>query len=105
MSAAAQRGQVVFKAGQNGCASCHNGPEFTDGKLHDVGLLERGDVYRSHNPPSLRGVYDKDPYLHDGRAATLRDVLTGVHGPESLVGGEPLSPGDLDDLIAYLKAL
>lgn len=102
---AAQRGEEIFKASKNGCASCHNGPEFTDGKLHDVGLGERGDVYRSHNPPSLRGVYDKDPYLHDGRSPTLRDVLTGPHGPESLVGGEPLAPAELDDLIAYLKAL
>ncbi len=105
LSPAAKWGEVVFQAGKNGCALCHGGPEFSDGKLHDVGLLERGDVYRSHNPPSLRGVYDKDPYLHDGRAATLRDVLTGPHGPESLVGGEPLSGNDLDDLIAYLKAL
>ena len=105
LSPAALRGEVVFQASRNGCVSCHGGPEFTDGKLHDVGLLERRDVYRSHNPPSLRGVYDKDPYLHDGRAATLRDVLTGEHGPESLVGGEPLSPTDLEDLVAYLKAL
>ena len=105
LSAAAARGEAIFRAGKNGCASCHGGPEFSDGKLHDVGLLERGDVYRSHNPPSLRGVYDKDPYLHDGRSPTLRDVLTGPHGPESLVGGEPLTPTELDDLIAYLKSL
>ncbi len=105
LSVAAQRGEVVFNSNKNGCASCHHGAELTDGKLHDVGLLERGDVYRSHNPPSLRGVYDKDPYLHDGRSPTLRDLLTGPHGPESLVGGEPLAPRDLDDLIAYLNAL
>ena len=105
LSPSARRGEEVFKSGKNGCVSCHGGAEFSDGKLHDVGLLERGDVYRSHNPPSLRGVYDKDPYLHDGRSPTLRDVLTGPHGPESLVGGEPLSPTDLNDLIAYLKAL
>ena len=105
LSAAAERGKEVFKASKNGCASCHAGPEFSDGKLHDVGLLERGDVYRSHNPPSLRGVYDKDPYLHDGRSVSLRDLLIGHHGPESLVGGEPLSPTELDDLVAYLKAL
>ena len=104
-SDAAKRGEALFKSSKTGCATCHGGPEFTDGKLHDVGLLERGDVYKAHNPPSLRGVYDKDPYLHDGRAATLRDVLTGVHGPESLIGGEPLAPGELDDLIAYLKSL
>lgn len=105
LTAAARRGEAVFKASKNGCASCHAGPELTDGKLHDVGLLERGDVYRAHNPPSLRGVYDKDPYLHDGRSPNLRDMLIGPHGPETLVGGEPLSPIELDDLIAYLKAL
>ena len=100
---AAVRGQAVFKAA--GCASCHGGPEFTDGKLHDVGLSERGDVYPKHNPPSLKGVYDKDPYLHDGRAKTLREALTGVHSPEALVGGTALSEPDMDDLIAYLKSL
>ena len=100
---AAARGQAVFKAA--GCVSCHGGPEFTDGKLHDVGLTERGDVYKKHNPPSLKGVYDKDPYLHDGRAKTLREALAGIHSPEALVGGTALPEADLDDLIAYLKSL
>jgi len=102
---AARRGEAVFRSANAGCASCHGGPEFTDGKLHDVGLNERGDVYKGHNPPSLRGVYDKDPYLHDGRARTLREALVGVHSPESLVGGTALSDPDLDDLIAYLEGL
>jgi cytochrome c peroxidase len=77
---------------------------LTDGKRHDIGLNERGDVYKGHNPPSLRGVHDKDPYLHDGRAKTLREVLTGDHAPEAL-GGEPISESELEDLIAYLKSL
>lgn len=101
----ARRGEALFRSSRIGCASCHGSPEFNDTKVTDVGLLEVGDVYKGHNPPSLRGVYDKDPYLHDGRAKTLRDVLTGPHGPESLVGGEPLTPTELDDLIAYLKSL
>lgn len=100
----AQRGEAVFRSAKAACSSCHKGPEFTDGKVHDVGLGDRGDVYRGHNPPSLVGVYDKDPYLHDGRAKTLREMLDGDHGPES-VGGSALSPGELDDLIAYLKSL
>jgi len=104
-SAAARRGEAVFRSAAAGCASCHGGPEFTDGKLHDVGLTERGDVYKKHNPPSLKGVYDKDPYLHDGRARTLRDALAGIHSPEALVGGSPLADADMDDLIAYLKSL
>jgi YVTN family beta-propeller protein len=100
----AQRGEAVFRSKKANCASCHSGPEFTDGKLHDIGMNERGDVYKGHNPPSLRGLFDKDPYLHDGRARTLRDALTGDHAPENL-GGDSLSESELEDLLAYLKSL
>ena len=105
LSASARRGEAVFRSAKAACASCHGGAEFTDGKLHDVGLGERGDVYKTYNPPSLRGVYDKDPYLHDGRARTLRDALTVGHNPEEVMGLGALSDEELDDLIAYLKAL
>ena len=104
LSPAAKRGEALFRSNKANCASCHSGPEFTDGMRHDLGLNERGDIYKGHNPPSLRGVYDKDPYLHDGRAKTLRETLTGDHAPEA-VGGEPISESELDDLIAYLKSL
>jgi YVTN family beta-propeller protein len=104
LTPAAKRGEALFRSKKTNCASCHGGPEFSDGKIHDVGMNERGDVYKGHNPPSLRGLYDKDPYLHDGRAKTLRDALTGDHAPEVL-GGESISTGELDDLIAYLKSL
>jgi YVTN family beta-propeller protein len=104
LTPAARRGEALFRSKKTNCASCHSGPEFTDGKNHDVGLNERGDVYKGHNPPSLRGVYDKDPFLHDGRARTLREALTGDHAPEAL-GGEPISESELEDLIAYLKSL
>ncbi len=104
LSPSARRGEALYRSSKANCASCHSGPEFTDGKLHDVGLNEPGDVYKGHNPPSLRGLYDKDPYLHDGRARTLRDALTGDHAPENL-GGSPISGAELDDLVAYLKSL
>jgi YVTN family beta-propeller protein len=104
ISEAARRGEAIFKSHKAACSTCHRGPELTDGKIHDVGLGEPGDVYRGHNPPSLRGLYDKDPYLHDGRAATLREVLMKDHNPENL-GGEALSEQELTDLIAYLQTL
>jgi YVTN family beta-propeller protein len=101
----AERGEAVFRSAKAACNLCHGGPELTDGKVHDVGLGERGDRYEGHNPPSLRGVYDKDPYLHDGRALTLRDMLVEGHSPEEVTGGESLSEQELSDLIAYLKSL
>jgi YVTN family beta-propeller protein len=106
LTPAARRGQDVFRSAKAACTTCHGGPEFTDGKIHIAGLEEPDDAYRGYNPPSLRGVYDKDPYLHDGRARTLRDALTGPHDPDTVAGGSgELSDQEFDDLIAYLKSL
>jgi cytochrome c peroxidase len=106
LSPAARRGHDLYRSAKARCNSCHSGPELTDGKIHIVGLEEPDDAYRGYNPPSLRGVYDKDPYLHDGRSQTLRDALKGPHNPESLTDlGEDLTDPELDDLIAYLKTL
>ena len=105
LSASAKRGEDVFRSEKAACNTCHSGPEFTDGKIHIAGLEERDDAYRGYNPPSLRGVYDKDPYLHDGRAKSLRAALKGPHNPETVSGAGGLSDAELDDLIAYLKSL
>jgi cytochrome c peroxidase len=70
-----------------------------------VGLEERDDAYRGYNPPSLRGLYDKDPYLHDGRAKSLREALAGPHSAENVTALGELDGKELDDLIAYLKSL
>jgi cytochrome c peroxidase len=104
LSPQAERGKAVFLSAKADCATCHKGPEFTDGKIHLVGLEEPDDVHEGYNPPSLRGLHDKYPYLHDARSATLHDALAGPHSPE-MVGGETLSEGELADLIAYLKSL
>ena len=105
LTPAAQRGQDVFRSAKAACNTCHGGPELTDGKIHEVGLEEPDDAYRGYNPPSLRGVYDKDPYLHDGRAKTLRDALSGPHSAENVTALGELTEQELDDLIAYLKSL
>ena len=70
-----------------------------------MGLEEPGDRYRGYNPPSLRGVYDKDPYLHDGRSVSLREALAGPHRAGAVTGLGELTEGELDDLLAYLKTL
>ena len=101
----ARRGEAVFKSSRAACNTCHGGPEFTDGKIHTAGLEEPEDVYKGYNPPSLRGLYDRDPYLHDGRAATLAEALTDAHSPEIVSGSPALSEQELNDLIAYLKSL
>jgi len=105
LTPAAERGRDVFRSAKAACNTCHSGPELTDGKIHVVGLEEPDDAYRGYNPPSLRGLYDKDPYLHDGRSKTLRDALSGPHSAENVTALGELTEKELDDLIAYLKSL
>jgi DNA-binding beta-propeller fold protein YncE len=105
LSAAALRGQKVFESDRARCAQCHSGPLATDGEIHDVGLGEKSDRYNGYNTPSLVGAHNRVRLLHDGRARSLEEVLTGDHSPPRASGGEDLSPEEQADLVAYLKTL
>jgi YVTN family beta-propeller protein len=104
LSAAAKRGKEVFSGEKAGCAQCHQGEYFTDDKIHKVGLESAGDYYKGFNPPTLRGVYDRMKYLHDGRTNSLEETLRGPHAPEKLGNGK-LTEAELQDLVEYLKTL
>lgn len=45
LSAEAKQGFALFK-GKAGCASCHNGPLFSDGKPYNTGVPENFDIFR-----------------------------------------------------------
>ena len=105
LSETAVRGKEVFESRQAGCANCHHGEYFTDGQIHDVGLGSDEDRYDGYNTPSLRGVYRKVRFLHDGRAKSLEEILTDEHAPEKVAGEGSLSPSQLSDLVEYLKSL
>lgn len=102
---AANRGKIIFESAHAACSNCHSGPYFTDGEIHDVGLGSDEDRYQGFNTPSLLGAYHKVRYLHDGRAKTLADVLTGAHAPEKVAGDGPLTQQELNDLIEYVRSL
>jgi mono/diheme cytochrome c family protein len=104
-SPSAARGKELFESASVGCADCHSGPRFTDGQIHDVGMTRERDKYQGYNTPSLRGVYRKPRWLHDGRAKSLEAVLTEWHRPDEIGGGAELSDSDVADLIAYLRTL
>lgn len=93
------RGSKVFEARR--CESCHKPPLYTSTGVKDVGLDDGAGGHRAFNPPSLLGVGSSAPYLHDGRAATLDDVL------ENHPAGykTPLAPGERTDLKSFLDSL
>lgn len=102
---AAERGRQVFESSFAACAQCHNGPHFSDGKLHDVGLNSPDDFYENYNTPSLRNTYRKVRWLHTGRARSLERVVTDLHSPEKVAGTRKLTDDEASDLIEYLKSL
>lgn len=118
--AAVARGRKVFT--DAGCASCHGGPNWTisglpqqpsiigEGMqarildvLRDVGTYRSGlDVLGEggFDVPTLRGVHGTAPYLHDGSAATLLEVLDEPrHAPASLTAQRR------SDLVALLLTI
>lgn len=104
-SAAAERGRMLFASDRAGCTACHAGADFTSSENHDVGLGKRSDRYEGFSPPTLRGLFRKTMYLHNGRSRSLTDLLTGVHGPDRVSGQAPLSREEAEDLAAYLRSL
>jgi len=105
LSAAARRGEELFRD-KAGCVSCHTGELRTDQKHHNVGT--RGEFDRPTDEfytPRLVELYRAAPFLHDGRAANLRDVFT-IHDPQGRHGSaSELTPSELEDLVEYLNSL
>lgn len=103
LSPAALRGQEVFN--QAACARCHSGPNLTDGRMHNLHNATGMDTGKAWDTPTLREVWRTAPYLHDGRAATLEEVI-GVHNPGDKHGRtSALSAEQRSDLIEYLRSL
>lgn len=122
----------IFPGGQSGgdCFHCHGGGliEFTDHQFHNNGLdsvftdLGRAEVTGFafdegvFKTPTLRNIALTAPYMHDGRFATIRDVVehynSGGHYSATIDPlmkmqgiGLGLSEQDVDDLVNFLNTL
>ncbi|KAA1247730.1 RICIN domain-containing protein [Aquimarina sp. RZ0] len=108
-----QNGQQVFNNLK--CYECHSGKTYTrsstENYLYDVGTISPtsgkriGKKLLGIDVPTLKGLWATAPYLHDGSAATIRDVLTTKNPDGKHVDISELSASDMNDLIAYLKQL
>lgn len=103
---AALRGQEVYERAQ--CATCHYGPYYTDLKLYDVGTSGSRDLpgdSPDFDNPTLADLWRTAPYLHDGSAATLHDVLTTSNTQDLHGITTGLTSQEIDDLVQYLLEL
>jgi hypothetical protein len=142
-NAAAARGKAIFR--REKCGVCHTPPLFTNNRLVPVEGFQSAETIsdRSGKPvgvdprytlqthkatgfykvPSLKGVWYRGPFGHNGSAATLADwfdparlktdyVPTGFQGFDGQTRGIPghafglgLSPAERNALITYLNTL
>lgn len=116
-----ERGRMIFfTRGQ--CATCHFGPNFTDGMFHNIGTGTEEDPGRStisgddydlgaFKTPALRNWRGRQPFMHDGRFATLDEVLDFYNQPKTGALGVTeldaldLSEQDRADIKAFLATL
>jgi YVTN family beta-propeller protein len=111
----AERGREVFL--KAGCSQCHSGTHWTvsvlptslsaiagvevTSALRDIGTATPNDVLGKNgfDVPTLLGIDSSTPYLHDGSATTLREVLENPnHAPA-------LTETELSDLILFLRSI
>lgn len=107
---AAERGREVFR-GQADCARCHVPPIFTEPgwNMHTPEEIGIDDFQAMRSPDEryrtapLRGLFTKQKggFYHDGRFATLQDVINHYDALFSL----GLTQAQREDLIQYLLSI
>jgi hypothetical protein len=109
-SASAARGETLFK-GKATCSQCHVPPLFTEPgwnthKASDIGIDDfqaKRSPDNSYRTAPLRGLFAhmKGGFYHDGRFATLLDVVNHYNNFKKL----NLTDSEKRDLVEFLKSL
>lgn len=106
--ASVERGEAIFFSQESGCTTCHQGAQFTDNRAHDVGTgpgFAARESATDFATPVLFGVAHSAPYLHDGSAQTLEELVERVIATDRMGRGSHLTAQDKADLVAFLKTL
>ena len=122
-------GYVIFNSEKGDCFHCHGTSMFMDNLFHNNGLdiepfSDIGLAKVTNNPihnglfktPTLRNIEFSAPYMHDGRFATLEEVIEHYNSGgnysstidplmKKIGVGLQLTNQEKEDLISYLKTL
>lgn len=107
-------GYRLFKT--KGCISCHNGVNIGGNLYNKFGIFkdaesrELGRYNTTHKEqdkyvfkvPSLRNIALTAPYMHDGRAETLKDAVN-IMSKYQL--GRPMQKDELESIVLFLETL
>lgn len=122
LTAEENRGKALFitppQQGGGGCIACHTAPTFALTANSRSNGLDANET-RTFKTPSLKSVAATGPYMHDGRLATLEQVVehyaSGIQngpaldnrlrGPGGAPQRLPLTIADKAALVAFMRTL
>ena len=122
LSEQAKRGMALFFSRTIGCAQCHSGFNFAgnwrdaEGQTGPASFADNGTSSTAMRVPTLRNIALTAPYMHDGRFATLEEVLAHYSAlgeraqaqraqQDRRLPQRPLGLGERVELIAFLRSL
>jgi YVTN family beta-propeller protein len=103
LSKAAERGKKVFEKAE--CITCHSRPLYTDLNQYDVGTGKGSEKNKEFDTPTLIEIWRTSPYLYDGRAAKMQEILTKFNIEDKHGKTSKLSPQELNDLVEFILSL
>lgn len=104
LTESAKRGREIFNGNAN-CVKCHMPPYYGDRSKHHFGLGSDDDRDREFATPILIECWRTAPYMYDGRAVSIEDVITvdnknNVHG-----NTKDLTEQEIQDLAEFVMSL
>lgn len=103
LSKKAQQGERIFE--KAGCIHCHNGAYYTDKAMYDVGTGIDECEGMKFDTPTLNEVWRTAPYLYNGSAKTIREVLTRFNEGDRHGTTSDLSEKEIEALEEYILSL
>ena len=111
LSERAKRGEKIFVKAK--CGTCHladkKGPQgevlWTDLKKYKLGHGTGTEADREFKTPTLAECWRTAPYLYDGRALTMEEVLTTANPGDCHGETSQLSKEEIKDLAEYVLSL
>ena len=100
----ALRGKVLFE-GKAACVKCHTPPYYGDKKKNVLGLGSDSERDRAFVTPILIEAWRTAPYMYDGRAVTIQEVITTDNKNNRHGNTKDLNPHEVEDLADYVNSL
>ena len=100
LSDAAKRGEKIFSAAK--CVDCHSGPLYTNLQKYNVGTGKGNDKNVLFDTPTLIENWRTAPYLYDGRAENMKEVVTTYNSEDKHGSTSNLSEQEINDLVEFI---